>query len=333
VQGSQGKSESGSPHPTLGSTGEFATIEAIARRLPMGDAVLLGPGDDAAVVLAPDGRVVVSTDVLVDGVHFRQDWSAPDDIGHRAAAASLADIAAMGATCTSLVVGLAAPADLPLAFTLRLADGLRDEAALVGASLVGGDVVRSDLLTIAVTALGDLCGREPVTRAGAQPGDVVAVCGRLGWAEAGLTVLRRGFGSPRALVAAHRRPQPPYAAAVAAAVAGATSMIDISDGLVADLRHVAVASSVQIDLDTATLTPDAALVELASAFGADPLQWVLSGGEDHAFVATFSAGSSLPQGFRTIGAVRAADQEPDVLVDGSVWTGSSGHEHFGMTTS
>jgi thiamine-monophosphate kinase len=290
---------------------------------------VLGPGDDAAVVAAPDGRVVVSTDVLVDGVHFRQDWSAPDDIGHRAAAASLADVAAMGAACTALVVGLAAPADLPLAFTLRLADGLRDEATLVGASLVGGDVVRSDLLTIAVTALGDLGGRDPVTRSGARPGDVVAVCGRLGWAQAGLTVLRRGFGSPRALVAAHRRPEPPYSAAVDAAMGGATSMIDISDGLVADLRHVAAASTVRIALNTAALGPDAPLVEIASAFGADPLEWVLGGGDDHAFVATFPQRSPLPDGFRVIGAVHAAQDSPDVIVDGAPWTGSSGHVHFG----
>jgi thiamine-monophosphate kinase len=281
------------------------------------------------VVAAPDGRVVVSTDVLVDGVHFRTDWSAPDDIGHRAAAASLADIAAMGAVCTSLVVGLAAPADLALAFTLRLADGLRDEAALVEASIVGGDVVRSEVLTVAVTALGDLRGRAPVTRAGAHPGDVVAVCGRLGWAEAGLTVLRRGFGSPRALVAAHRRPEPPYASALAAAEAGATSMIDVSDGLVADLRHVASASSVLITVDSTALAPDAPLVEVASAFGADALQWVLGGGDDHAFAATFPPDSVLPEGFRVIGAVAAADEEPDVLVDGSPWTAGSGHEHFG----
>jgi thiamine-monophosphate kinase len=284
------------------------------------------------VVAAPDGRVVVSTDVLVDGVHFRTDWSAPDDIGHRAAAASLADIAAMGAVCTSLVVGLAAPADLPLAFTLRLADGLRDEAALVGASIVGGDVVRSDVLTIAVTALGDLAGRSPVTRAGARPGDVVAICSRLGWAEAGLTVLRRGFGSPRALVAAHRRPEPPYASALAAAEAGATSMIDVSDGLIADLRHVAQASSVLIAVDSrrsAALAPDAPLVEVASAFGADPRQWVLGGGDDHAFVATFPPDSVLPAGFSVIGEVVVAQDQPDVLVDGSPWTGGSGHEHFG----
>jgi thiamine-monophosphate kinase len=184
AHGSEGKSRvSGSPGDTVGDVGEFAVIAAIRRRLPTADGVLVGPGDDAAVVAAPDSRAVISTDVLVDGIHFRRDWSEPDDIGHRAAAASLADVAAMGARPTALVVGLSTPPDLPLAFVLRLADGLRDEALLVGATVVGGDVVRSPTLSICVTALGDLEGRSPVTRAGAQPGDVVAVCGRLGWAQ------------------------------------------------------------------------------------------------------------------------------------------------------
>jgi thiamine-monophosphate kinase len=345
VHGSEGKSEAagargvpvGDPAgetaaDTLRDVGEFALIAAIRRRLPTGPGVLVGPGDDAAVVVAPDARVVVSTDVLVEGVHFRRDWSEPDDIGHRAAAASLADIAAMGASATALVVGLSTPPDLPLAFALRLADGLRDEAGLVAATVVGGDVVSSPTLSICVTALGDLQGRSPVTRAGAQPGDVVAVCGRLGWAQAGLTVLRRGFGSPRAVVAAHRRPQPPYAAGVAAAEAGATSMIDVSDGLLADLGHVAAASGVSIVLDGDRLSPDPQLLEVASAFGSDALDWVLSGGDDHALVATFAARSAVPEGFRVIGRALEAgdrlDEQPNVEVSGYQVPGRRGHEHF-----
>ncbi len=121
----------------------------------------------------------------------------------------------MGAVPTALLVGLAAPADLPADWALSLADGLREECEPVGASVVGGDVVRSETLTLAVTALGSLEGREPVTRSGARPGDVVAVAGRLGWAAAGLAVLSRGFRSPRVLVEAHRRPSPPYAAGTA----------------------------------------------------------------------------------------------------------------------
>ena len=312
----------------MGDVGEFGLIEAIRRRLPQGRGVLVGPGDDAAVVAAPDARVVVTTDVLVDGVHFRRDWSAPDDIGHRAAAASLADVAAMGASPTALVVGLATAADLPTSWALRLADGLRDEAALVGASLVGGDVVRSDRLVVSVTALGDLGGLAPVTRAGAKVGDVVALCGRLGWAQAGLTVLRRGFGSPRAVVAAHRRPEPPYEAGPRAAAAGATAMVDVSDGLVADLGHVARASGVQITLELASLTPDGPLLEVASAFGMAALDWVLTGGDDHALAATFPRGVDLPDGFRAIGVVDKADGEPTVVVPGPAVSGTGGHRHF-----
>ena len=160
-----------------------------------------GPGDDAAVVAAPDGRVVATTDVLVAGVHFRLDWSTPEQVGRKAAAANLADIAAMGAVPTALLVGLAAPPDTPVATLTGLADGLWAEAAAVGAGLVGGDVVTSATLTLAVTALGSLEGRAPVTRSGARPGDVVALAGarRLGGrgargAAARLPVARRGGG-------------------------------------------------------------------------------------------------------------------------------------------
>ncbi|MGZ4596677.1 MAG: thiamine-phosphate kinase, partial [Actinomycetes bacterium] len=234
---------------TVGELGEFALISAITQRLGTSTAVL-GPGDDAAVVAAPDGRVVASTDVLVEGRHFRRVWSSASDVGHRAAAANLADIAAMGAVPTALLIGLAAPADLPTEWVLELADGLREECALVGASVVGGDVVRSDTLVVSVTALGDLEGRDPVTRSGARPGDLVAVAGRLGWAAAGLAVLTRGFRSPRVLVDALRRPAPPYAEGPRAAALGATAMVDVSDGLVSDLRHVAEASGVALVLSS-----------------------------------------------------------------------------------
>ena len=311
----------------LARTGEFALIAALDRRLPQGEGVLLGPGDDAAVVAAPDARVVVTIDVLVEGVHFRTDWAGPDAIGRRAAAASLADVAAMGARPTALVVGVAAPSTTPTAWVLRLGDGLRDEAALVGASVVGGDVTSADQIVVSVTALGDLEGRPPVTRGGARPGDVVAVCGRLGWAAAGLAVLRRGFGSPRSLVEAYRRPEPPYGAGVAAARAGATSMCDVSDGLVADLGHVADASGVAVDLDRSALLAGEPLVAVAAAYGMDPLEWVLTGGDDHALVATFPEDAVLPEGFSVVGVVRAADRAK-VLVDGRTWSGPGGHAHF-----
>jgi thiamine-monophosphate kinase len=144
---------------SVGELGEFGLIARITGRLPFGNSTSVGPGDDAAVVIAADGRVVATTDLLVDGRHFRRDWSTPYDVGRKAAAQNLADIAAMGAVPTALLVGLATPPDLAAFWAERFADGLHDECDLVGAGVVGGDVVRSDVLVLAVMALGDLQGR------------------------------------------------------------------------------------------------------------------------------------------------------------------------------
>jgi len=178
-----------------------------------------------------------------------------------------------------------------------------------------------------------------VTRAGARPGDVVAVAGRLGWSACGLAVLRRGFASPIAAVTAHRRPTPPYAAGPAAADAGATAMCDTSDGLLADAGHLAADSGVRIDLDRAALVrafldPPGPLQQVAAALGGDPMAWVLTGGEDHALVATFPADAALPHGFALVGTVSAG--APGVRVDGvpaddvaaALGTGGTGHVHF-----
>ncbi|MBI1377736.1 MAG: thiamine-phosphate kinase [Frankiales bacterium] len=311
---------------TVGELGEFGLVAAVASRFPLTADVLVGPGDDAAVVAAPDGRVVASTDLLVEGRHFRRDWSSAHDVGRKAAAQNLADVVATGARPTVLLVGLGVPPDLPADWALGLADGLAEECALVGATVVGGDVVRSDSVVVAVTALGDLEGRDPVTRGGARPGDVVALAGRVGWAAAGLAVLGRGFRSPRVLVDAHRVPQPPYAAGPAAARAGATAMIDVSDGLVQDAGHLARASGVVVDLDPGLLPADGPVAEAASAFNLDPRGWVLGGGDDHALLAAFPAGTTLPEGFRAVGAVR--EGEPAVLVGGEPYAGAAGHDHF-----
>src|SRR6266540_2348780 len=206
---------------TVADLGEFGLIRRVteSRKQPAG--TLLGPGDDAAVVAAPDGRVVASTDVLVQGVHFRLDWSAPEQVGRKAVAVNLADIVAMGAVPTTVLVGLACPPDTPTSLITELVDGMWAEAAKAGIGVSGGDMVRADQLVISVTALGDLGDREPVTRAGARPGDLVAVCGKLGWAAAGLAVLGRGFRSPVGVVNAQRVPEPPYEAGRLAALAGA----------------------------------------------------------------------------------------------------------------
>lgn len=314
---------------SLSEVGEFGVIARVTTGRRQPDTTLLGPGDDAAVVAAPDGRVVACTDVLAEGVHFRLDWSTPEQVGRKAAAANLADVAAMGAVPTALLVGLACPPSTPVSHLEALADGLWAEASAAGAGVVGGDVASASTIVVSVTALGSLEGRDPVTRAGARPGDVIAHAGRLGFSAAGLAVLGRGFRSPAALVNAHRAPEPPYAAGPQAALAGATSMIDVSDGLLADLGHVAHASGVVMDLRTAAFTVPDKLAEIAGALGVDPLVWMLTGGEDHALVATFGAGTALPDGWTAVG--RVAEGDPRVLVDGAPHEGPAGWEHFAGT--
>lgn len=311
------------PDATASQLGEFGLIAAVTARLGTSAAVLVGPGDDAAVVGAPDGRMVATTDVLVQGVHFRLDWSSALDVGHKAAAANLADVAAMGATATALLVGLAAPPDLPVAWALGLADGLAAEAGLVGAVVVGGDTVSCDRVVVSVTALGDLAGIAPVLRGGAQPGDAMVLAGQLGASAAGLALLQAGE-SDGPLVAAHRRPSPPYALGPLLARAGATAMCDVSDGLVADAGHLAEASGVQLVVEAARLPVDEELRAAAERLGIDPLAWVLGGGEDHALVATVPSGAALPAGVVVIGRVEAG---AGVHVQG--WAGQpAGWEHW-----
>ena len=310
---------------TVADLGEVDLVEAVVARLGTTPAVLLGPGDDAAVVAAADGRVVVTTDVLVEGRHFKRDWSSATDVGVRAAAANLADVAAMGAVPTALLVGLVVPGDLPSQWVLELADGLAAEAARAGAAVAGGDLVRGDLVTIAVTALGSLEGRDPVTRSGAAPGDLVAVAGRLGWAAAGFAVLSRGFRSPRTLTDAHRRPVPPYDEGPRAAGLGATAMVDVSDGLVADMRHLAKASGVSIRLQSEAFHVPQEFQDTARALNADPLQWLLAGGDDHALAATFPPDVDLPMAWSVVGRVEAGE---GVLVDGAEWAGPGGWRTF-----
>ncbi|MEU4771880.1 thiamine-phosphate kinase [Micromonospora sp. NPDC023644] len=310
---------------SVAGVGEFGLIDRVTARLSYGSTVLLGPGDDAAVVAAPDARVVASTDVLVEGRHFRRDWSGARDVGHRAAAANLADIAAMGAQPTALLVALCMPPELETGWAEELADGLAAEAAKVGASVVGGDMSASPTLTIAVTALGDLGGRPPVTRSGARPGDVLALAGRTGYAAAGLTVLSRGFRTPRLLVEAYRRPEVPYPAGPHAARLGATAMIDVSDGLLADLGHVAKASGVAVDVRRDAFEVPRQMRDAAQALGVDPYSWLLAGGDDHALAATFPSAVALPPDWRPIGRVTEGS---GVTVDGQPHEGPAGWDHF-----
>ena len=304
---------------TLAEIGEFPLIAAITEGLSLAADVRVGPGDDAAVLAIGDA-VVASLDVLVEGVHFRRDWSEARDVGRKAVAVNIADIEAIGARATGLLVGFSAPADLPVGWVLDFADGLSQESQAAGVSLLGGDVTRARDITVAVTAMGSMEGRAPVLRSGARPGDLVAIHGRLGWAAAGLAVLGRGFRSPRVLVEAQRVPQVSYGAGATAARAGATSMIDISDGLLADLGHVARASGVLIDLRRDAFEVAEPLQAVAAATGSDPYTFIFTGGDDHALAATFPSPDAVPAGWLVLGGVGHADDDhAGVLVDGAVW--------------
>ncbi|QOD94289.1 thiamine-phosphate kinase [Chryseoglobus sp. 28M-23] len=342
--GTRAAAESSRGADTLGSVGELDALARIIPRLPPSAATVLGPGDDAAVLAAADGRYVVTTDMMIHGPDFRLAWSSLHDLGFKAAATNLSDVAAMGARPTALVVALAAPAETPVSDLEALADGLREACAELapGCGVVGGDLSVSPTLTIAVTAFGDLEGREPVRRDGARVGDVVAVSGSLGSAAEGLALLFEhavdNEGVPDAGAAARLRsehpgavadqltPRPPIADGVAAALAGATSMLDLSDGLALDARRIARASGVSLDLD-------AAAVCMAAGVDASRLPHVIVGGEDHSLLATFppatGPGQSLPGGFRVIGrVVEAGDDGPALLVGGRVFSARGGWDSF-----
>jgi len=320
---------------TLGSVGESGVLARIFPRLPAAASQLLGPGDDAAVVAAPDGRYVVTTDMMIHGPDFRLAWSSPRDLGWKAAASNLADVAAMGAVPTALVVALAAPADTPVQFMEQFADGLREGCAAMapGCGVVGGDLSVSPTLTIAVTAFGDLESRAPVLRSGARPGDIVAVSGALGLAAEGLHLLfahgtvdghpdaaaaARLAAEHPAAVAAQLRPHPPIADGRAAALAGATAMLDLSDGLAIDARRVATASGVAIDLHGAA-------IGLGDARQPGTTDLALTGGEDHSLFATFPPGVALPGGFRAIGEVVTGT---GLLVDGEPYVELGGWDPY-----
>lgn len=323
-----GRPPAADPAPAR-AAGEFGLIAAFTRGLQPSGAVSVGVGDDGAVFRIA-GEVVVSTDLLVEGVHFRCDWSSAEQVGRKAVAVNVADLEAMGARPVAMVVALGLPARLGADWALEFSRGVRVEADRAGIALVGGDTTAARDATVCVTVMGETAGRDPVLRSGAVRGDVVAVRGRLGWAAAGLALLERGLGSPSAAVAAQQVPEPPYGAGREAAGAGAHAMLDVSDGLVGDLGHVAEASRVVIDVDRELLVPDQPVVEAAVTLGLDPVSLVLGGGEDHALAACFAPGQ-VPDGWQRVGSVRAprAGEDPGVLVDGAPYLGHGGWDHFG----
>ncbi|WP_336659625.1 thiamine-phosphate kinase [Leucobacter sp. USHLN153] len=314
---------------TVGELGERDVLARVLARLGDADASSVGPGDDCAV-LRHAGDVVVTTDTMIEGPDFRLAWHDGFELGWKLAATNLSDVAAMGARPTALTVALAVPRETPVMLLERISEGLDAacRALAPGCGVVGGDLGRAPVVTAAVTALGDLEGRAPVLRSGAHSGDVIAYAGELGLAGLGLSLLfaeatdvdgtahNRTLGQlwseqPEAL-AAQLAPAPPIPLGVAAALAGATAMMDVSDSLSIDAERLSRASGVRLDLDPSLLE---------AGFGEQQgisvsVEAMLAGGEDHGLLATFPSGAELPAGFRAIGAVREAGAGGALLLDG-----------------
>jgi len=307
-----------SQESTLANLGESESLRRTIGRLVQGEYSIVGPGDDAAVVRAPDSRYVVTTDTMIEDHDFKLEWSNGFDLGFKAIASNVADVAAMGAKPTALVVAIALPGRTDISWLEAFADGLNAAIAELapGAEVVGGDIARSEQVFISVTAHGDLEGREPVLRSGAKPGDVLTVAGTLGKAAAGLAILQLGIADVISafdeLVGIQLRPQPPISAGVIAAEAGATSMLDISDGLARDAHRMAKASGVSLEIDSRDLQGfEATLEQAAMRLGVHSSDWVRFGGEDHSLLATFPSVGVIPREFKPIGRVVT---QTDILV-------------------
>lgn len=325
---------------TIAEAGEDAALRTVIPLLPASAQRIVGPGDDAAVLAAADGRYVVTGDTMIEGPDFRQAWTTPESFGWKLVATNLADVAAMGARPSALTVSIALPGEAGESALVGLAAGMAAacEALAPGCGVEGGDLARSPIVVGAVTAFGDLEGRPPVLRSGARPGDVLAVSGTVGLAARGLDLMFRlaldegrpdadALGRLRAAaresdvaaIEAQLRPRPPIADGVLAALAGATAMLDVSDGLARDARRIALASGVAIDLDGALV------LAAAGAAGDAGLERVLAGGEDHSLLAAFPAGVALPGGFVPVGRVRGG---AGLTVDGERYESLGGWDPF-----
>jgi thiamine-monophosphate kinase len=247
---------------------------------------------------SPGHKLVVTTDVLVEGLDFTADLSEPEDWGWKAVVANLSDLAAMGAEPRWLVLALTVPPATPLATLERVYAGVGEACRAFGTALVGGDISGGPALSLAVTALGEV--ERPVLRSGARPGDRLAVTGPLGAAAAGLALLQSGdpaaadlLGRFPGLAAAHRRPVPALAMGLALARAGATAMIDVSDGLAGDVLHVAEASGVGLEIFDPAVPLAPGVAETATLLDLDPMALALGGGEDFVLAAALPRTADL----------------------------------------
>lgn len=302
---------------------ESELIAALSAVFKLSDAnvrenVLIGIGDDGAVIAPSSRKSVLAADMAIEGVHFNRKWSTLREIGAKITAANLADIYAMGGDPKYLLVSAGLTADFGIAEITELAQGIAEEAALVGASVVGGDISRAEQLVISISVFGEV--EKPITRSAAKVGDSVVISGLPGKSAAGLIQLQSGVtDSP--FISAHKKPIVNYL--LAKKFRNVNSMCDVSDGLLSELNHIASASGVGIELDSKLIADIPGFKELEAGAQSDVWELVLSGGEDHVFVATTSA--EIPEGAFVIGRV---DSGTGVKVSGISNLPATGFRHF-----
>ena len=286
--------------------------------------VEIGIGDDAAVVLASNKKLVATVDMAVEDIHFKREWSTPFQIGAKLTTANLADIFAMGATPKYLLVAAAITEVNNSQMVSELAKGIRSVADKFEVAVIGGDLSRAEKMSLSITALGEI-SEKSITRSGAKVGDIVYVSALPGLSAAGLAILTRGLDRPRYVVEAHLNPK---LSAPNKLIQVATSMCDISDGLVTDASHIASASTVRINLSKNKLISGSDfkdLAELAVELGEQVFDWILTGGEDHFFLATVDPKNAGDELGLEIGVIEAGGGE--VLIDGEKIQ-KAGYQHF-----
>ena len=302
---------------------ESELIAALSAVFNLSDAnvrenVLIGIGDDGAVIAPSSRKSVLAADMAIEGVHFNRKWSTLREIGAKITAANLADIYAMGGDPRYLLVSAGLTADFGITEITELAQGIAEEAALVGASVVGGDISRAEQLVISISVFGEV--EKPITRSAAKVGDSVVISGLPGKSAAGLIQLQSGVtDSP--FISAHKKPIVNYL--LAKKFRNVNSMCDVSDGLLSELNHIASASGVGIELDSKLIADIPGFKELEAGAQSDVWELVLSGGEDHVFVATTS--TEIPEGAFVIGRV---DSGTGVKVSGISNLPATGFRHF-----